>query len=141
MTLGDPQSLTDLLRLTLRENHSRLTARFVYDTDGQEVEAVVESLWQELYRAELEAQQPPEAEGTQPLPGEEAELPEEDAAQEQPETPPADGTEPPADGTGEGEPTTGTEPEEPEIIYPPCPWEIRWYPARDRAELVEIELK
>ena len=141
MQLRDPQSLTDLLRLALRENHNGLTARFVYDVSAEDVEAVVASLWQELYRAALETEEemPPEEMPEEETPPEEAppEPPAETEEPEQPDEPGAEGPEaqPPAEGE------TPVPPEEPELVYPPCPWEIRWYPARDRVELVEIELR
>ena len=31
--------------------------------------------------------------------------------------------------------------EEPVIVYPPCPWAIRFYPNQDAAEMVEVLLK
>ena len=39
MTLSDSQSLVDLLRLAVREEHERLTARFSYDMPRQDVTA------------------------------------------------------------------------------------------------------
>ena len=61
MTLSDSQSLVDLLRLAVREEHERLTARFSYDMPRQDVTAAVESLWRELCGEEAEAQQTLEA--------------------------------------------------------------------------------
>ena len=44
MALSDSQSLVDLLRLALREDHARLTAKFVYETELQsEVRSAVEA--------------------------------------------------------------------------------------------------
>lgn len=48
MALSDSQSLVDLLRLAVREEHTKLTARFTYNTPRETVEAAVESLWTEL---------------------------------------------------------------------------------------------
>lgn len=48
MVLSDAQSLADLLRLSLREGHTALAARFLEKTSQEEVAAVVDSLWQEL---------------------------------------------------------------------------------------------
>jgi hypothetical protein len=48
MTLSDSQSLVDLLRLTVREEHSRLTARFAQDLTGEAVTAAVDQFWQEV---------------------------------------------------------------------------------------------
>ena len=54
MSLSDCQSLVDLLRLSVREDHHRLTARFIRDMRREEVRAAVEALWQELCRGEKE---------------------------------------------------------------------------------------
>ena len=54
MKLSDSQSLVDLLRLSVREERDKLTARFSYDTPREDVIAAVESFWQELCRAERE---------------------------------------------------------------------------------------
>lgn len=157
MTLSDSQSLVDLLRLTVREERRKLTARFSYDTPREDVTAAVESFWQELCQAEMEeAAQEAAAE----IPPEEqpAEQPEEGAAppeeaspgEEQPkETPedmsggePADGGEA-AQELGEEPSGGGTEevPEPPPIEYPPCPWQIKFYPDKETAEIVEVLLK
>ena len=114
MVLSDSQSLVDLLRLAVREGHDKLTARFAYDMSRTDVEAAVASMWQEVCAGEEEAA-PPEGEG-QTAPPEEGQTAE------------AGGE----DGTVE----TGTE--EP---LPPCPWEIRFYPDQEAAELVEVLLK
>ena len=45
MKISDSQSLVDLLRLAVREEHEKLTARFVYDTPRTEVTDAVEGLW------------------------------------------------------------------------------------------------
>ena len=114
MVLSDSQSLVDLLRLAVREGHDKLTARFAYDMSRTDVEAAVASLWQEVCAGEEEAA-PPE-EGDQTAPPEEGQTAE------------AGGEEAPVE--------TGTE--EP---LPPCPWEIRFYPDQEAAELVEVLLK
>ena len=122
MTLSDTQSLVDLLRLAVREEHQRLTARLVYDTPRADVHTAVESLWQELYRDGLAQQAPPE---------------------ENPASPAGD-AQPPAEDVPEEELPAEEEDapsEEPEIIYPPCPWKIRFYPNLDTAGIVEIALK
>lgn len=155
MTLSDSQSLVDLLRLAVREDLDKLTARFAYDTPKEEVIAAVESLWQELCRAEMEQQEamaniqdqpdaPPEEEPPDPenpeknVPDEEAPS---NAGPEEPDPqsggPGPDGE--PAEATGEDappEPDGGLE-----ITYPPCPWAIRFYPNQDAAEMVEVLLK
>lgn len=116
MVLSDSQSLVDLLRLAVREGHDKLTARFAYDMPREDVEAAVASLWQEICAGE-EGETPPEEE-----PAQEADVP------------PQEGQ---AGETGgeEGSGETGTE--EP---LPPCPWEIRFYPDQEAAELVEVLL-
>ena len=62
MSISDSQSLLDLLRLAVREEHQRLTARFSYDTPTADVTAAVESLWREMCLGES---------GTVPTVGEE----------------------------------------------------------------------
>lgn len=156
MTLSDSQSLVDLLRLTVREEREKLTARFSYDMPREDVSAAVESFWQELCRAEMEARA---AEAAAQVPPEELVDGGPDASQESgEEPPPADGTEglepsegeePPAgpesgeeapaeqpDGSGEDP----REPEEDPIEYPPCPWQVRFYPNKETAEIVEVLL-
>ena len=132
MVLSDSQSLVDLLRLAVREGHSKLTARFAYDMPREDVEAAVESVWQEVCMG-LEAADPASGEVTgeliaPPVP----QLPEESGQAGE-----AGGTaEIPAGETGESE-TPGDSSEE----LPPCPWEIRYYPDLEAAELVEVLLK
>ena len=48
MTLSDSQSLVDLLRLAVREELEKQTARFPYNTPREEVTGAVERLWREL---------------------------------------------------------------------------------------------
>lgn len=141
MTLSDSQSLVDLLRLAVREEHKKLTARFAYDTPREEVDAAVESLWRELCRASMEAESGAEEAGAVLEDG-----PSGDAAPENAPEPPEEregpaapeGEEPGADGE------TGTEGGEeevpPEPEYPPCPWTVRFYPNRETAEIVEVLL-
>ena len=47
MSISDSQSLLDLLRLAVREEHEKLTARFSYDTPTADVNAAVKALWRE----------------------------------------------------------------------------------------------
>lgn len=158
MSLSDCQSLVDLLRLSVREDHHRLTARFVRDMRREEVRAAVESLWQELCQGEKEdAPPPPEdaeppqepADGEAP-PDEETppsdEAPEEaPAPPEEPEEPPPDADAPPAEEASppDGELPQALEasapPEEP-VEIPPCPWTVRFYPDMDGAGIVEVLL-
>lgn len=154
MTLSDSQSLVDLLRLTVREEREKLTARFSYDMPREDVSAAVESFWQELCRAEMEAQA---AEAASQVPPDELMDGEPDASREHGEEPPsADGTEaaepfegeepPAAPDSGEEAPAeqpdgSVEEPEEDPIEYPPCPWQIRFYPNKETAEIVEVLLK
>ena len=120
MALSDSQSLVDLLRLALREDHARLTAKFVYETELQsEVRSAVEGLWREICLEELAAQTAPsdgETEETPPAAGEEP----------APETQPGGETEPPAEAS---------------VEIPPCPWQIRFYPDTEYAGIVEVLLK
>lgn len=145
MTLSDSQSLVDLLRLTVREERRKLTARFSYDTPREDVTAAVESFWQELCQAEMEEAAQKAA----------AEIPPEEAppGEEQPKEMSEDmsgGGEPTEDGVAEsaqelGEETAGgeaeEEPEPPPVEYPPCPWQIKFYPDKETAEIVEVLLK
>ncbi len=129
MTISDSQSLVDLLRLAVREEHEKMTARFVYDTPREEVTAVVEGLWQELCLGEAE---PADAAAEEIIAPEDGDLaggipPEGEAPAE---TPPEEGT----DLTAE---VLGPPPEE---ALPVCPWTVRFYPDQDTAEVVEILL-
>ena len=81
MTLSDSQSLVDLLRLTVREELEKQTARFPYNTPREEVTGAVERLWRELQ----EDAAPPAAE---PGPEGEAAVPEAAEPVMAPEIPP-----------------------------------------------------
>jgi len=147
MKLRDPQSLTDLLRLAEREKHQRLTARFVYEVPRREVEAVVEPLWQELCRstedligqsmAQAEEEGTEEADAGEELPEEMVTSPD-DPAPGEPASPGPAPTDP-EEAAQDGGEELQDEPVD-ERAYPPCPWEIRFYPDRERAEMVEITL-
>lgn len=151
MVLSDSQSLVDLLRVTVREEREKLTARFSYDMPREDVSAAVESFWQELCLAEMEAEAAETAGELPPV-----DLEETDAALEPGEEPPeeTDGTE---ELSGEEEaladPEPGEEapaepednpvpqePEEPVVEYPPCPWQVKFYPNKETAEIVEVLL-
>ena len=163
MKLSDSQSLVDLLRLSVREERDKLTARFSYDTPREDVIAAVESFWQELCRAEQEeaaaasaeilpedvedasgeepenqeeageAEEPEDAEPVEEESGEETESPAEEPSQE---------WEVRSGAPGEGEPGEGEGPAEPpEEEFPPCPWRIQFYPNQETAEIVEVLLK
>ena len=144
MTLSDSQSLVDLLRLAVREEHERLTARFSYDMPRQDVTAAVESLWRELCGEEAEAQQtleaPPPEDQTPQDP--EEPVPAEAAGEEEGQTTPEEAPES-TETSGEGEapdaPPVQETPAEP--VYPPCPWIVRFYPDKETAELVEVLLE
>jgi len=156
MTLSDSQSLVDLLRITVREEREKLTAHFAYDTSGEDVIAAVESLWQELCRSEMEEnavppaqeeppdtppeldeESPPEKTAEEPVPEEPPEEEPEHMPEPQSEAPVPDL---PASGTDPDIPDGETPPEEP-IVYPPCPWIVRFYPNQDAAEkIVEVLL-
>lgn len=155
MRLSDCQSLVDLLRVALREEHQKLTARFVYKTPRDEILAAVEGLWQELYRESLPQPEPPAEEVLAEPPAEDlAEDPAEAGPEEVPaEQDPADGPaeaaeeprepqEPPAEGGDPHQPGEDSpdQPVEPEIQYPPCPWTVNLYPNRGTAGIVEILL-
>ena len=131
MKISDSQSLVDLLRLAVREEHEKLTARFVYDTPRTEVTDAVEGLWLELCLGEADPA------------GNTADIPDSGEAAEQPED------EPPAEGTDvqpelppeEADPAMGVlAAPPPEETLPDCPWTIRFYPDQDTAEVVEILL-
>lgn len=112
MTLSDSQSLVDLLRLAVREEHEKQTARFSYNTPRAEVTGAVESLWRELQEDAA-----PPVSTMSPLPEEPVE--------------PVEEEEPPV--TEDTEPAMARE-------IPPCPWEIRLYPDAAVTEIVEVLL-
>lgn len=131
MVLSDSQSLVDLLRLAIREGHNKLTARFAYDMPREDVEAAVESVWREVCMgAETTDPSLGELDGellTPPVP----QLPAESGG---------DGAEDTADVPAEAAVETES-PDETAGEIPPCPWEIRYYPDLEAAELVEVLLK
>ena len=159
MSLSDCQSLVDLLRLSVREDHHRLTARFIRDMRREEVRAAVEALWQELCQGEKEdalppppedAEAPQEPSDGEAPPGQETppsnEAPEEEPApSEAPEEPPPDADAPPEEEAPppDGELPQALEasapPEEP-VEIPPCPWTVRFFPDMDGAGIVEVLL-
>lgn len=163
MKLSDSQSLVDLLRLSVREERDKLTARFSYDTPREDVIAAVESFWQELCRAEQEEAAATSAEilpeDVEDASGEDPGNPEEAGEAEEPEDAEpveeesGEETEPPAEepsqewevrsgAPGEGEPGEGEGPAEPPgEEFPPCPWRIQFYPNQETAEIVEVLLK
>ena len=112
MPISDSQSLVDLLRLAVREELEKQTARFPYNTPREEVTGAVERLWQELQ----EDANPPE----EPVM----------APQEVPES------------ALEGEEDAVLDEAEPAMALeiPPCPWEIRFYPDAAATEIVEVLL-
>lgn len=137
MTLSDSQSLVDLLRLALREEHPRLTAQFAYETELREnVVAAVEGLWRDICLDEL-AEEPAETAEEAAPDGEEA-----PAEGEVPPEEPADEPEPPLQEDGEEPEETDETGQEAETLpeLPPCPWEIRFYPDMEYAGIVEILL-
>lgn len=129
MLLSDSQSLVDLLRLHLREEHQRLTAQFVYEMERREdVLAAVQGLWTEMCLEEQakEGQEPPPEDVTAPPEGADPLLETEpDVEADPPEDPPEE--EPAAPAAGE-------------LEIPPCPWEVRFYPDTEYAGIVEIWL-
>lgn len=186
MALSDTQSLVDLLRLSVREEHDALTARFISKTSRSEVIEAVEDLWEELWLDEMEAMgllpipeetsspdsetpdgetpdgETPDSEAVppseepspddEPPPPPENEEGAEDSGSESEDAaspPPSDDTSPEDPNAPEGElppeeipPEDSPDgPETPVIEIPPCPWEIRFYPDQESAEIVEIILK
>ena len=152
MVLSDSQSLVDLLRLAIREGHSKLTARFAYDMPREDVEAAVAAMWREVCLGSGETAQDPETGVQNPpedpagLSGENAETadvssdPTEAALQEASDDEAAETQPVSGEGTDtEAVEAAGEEPGAEEI--PPCPWEIHYYPDLDAAELVEVLLK
>lgn len=156
MALSDSQSLVDLLRLAVREGHESITAQFISKISREEVLSAVDTLWQELYLDELEASgffDPPvdPENNTEELPSDETASPDDappadepddevDAQQEGGDE--EDSSEPPEDG--ENAPDGGDVPlpdSQPVIEFPPCPWQIIFYPNADTAEIVTIVLK
>ena len=151
MALSDSQSLADLLRVAVREGHNSITAQFISKLSREEVMSAVINLWQELYLDELEASgffdPPPEdIDDTSDLPTpSEGETVEPDVPPTDPEdgenAPEDSSNDPPDDGKDE---ETQPPPEDepiPLIEFPPCPWEIIFYPNADAAEIVTIILK
>ena len=145
MVLSDSQSLVDLLRLAIREGHDRLTARFAYDMPREDVEAAVAAMWREVClgaETEAPAAEPDPAvpalgEGQEPAPQGDASG-EGPASRDQEAVEPASGGEAvPAEAVEAGETVEAGAEEE----LPPCPWEIRYYPDREAAELVEVLLQ
>lgn len=142
MTLSDSQSLVDLLRLAVREEHEKLTAHFAYDTPREDVTAAVESFWQELCRAGTEADEAPDsAETFEPEFMEAvADIPPDDASPETAEESPPEEETPEAAEPDEDIPENRPLEEDP-MDYPPCPWVIRFYPNQATAEIVEVLLQ
>ena len=161
MSISDSQSLLDLLRLAVREEHEKQTVRFSYDTPRADVVEAVEGLWRELLLGESrEPDQPADgaAEETageaEELPGSAAGPPASGDGDPDGEAPPQDGGQPPDQGeaspvsgaAGEEIPVSGEadapeDPEEASPEVPPCPWTIRFYPYRETTEIVEIFLE
>ena len=153
MSISDSQSLLDLLRLAVREEHEKQTVRFSYDTPRADVVEAVEGLWRELLLGESrEPDQPADgaAEETageaEELPGSAAGPPASGDGDPDGEAPPQDGGQPPDQGeaspvsgaAGEEIPVSGEadapeDPEEASPEVPPCPWTIRFYPDRETA--------
>ncbi|MDE7220356.1 MAG: hypothetical protein K2O45_12165 [Oscillospiraceae bacterium] len=161
MSLSDSQSLVDLLRLAVREEHEKLTVQF-YDTNWEDVTTAVESLWQELCRAEMEtvalavsgeglpqdaSEEDADGDGSgqqEDQPGEEAEPSGDASSSGETESPEKAGPEDESamEELREASGTEGPdEPAEPPIEYPPCPWQVKFYPNQDTARIVEVILK
>lgn len=150
MNISDSQSLLDLLRLAVREEHEKQTVRFSYDTPRSDVVAAVEDLWRELIGGESRDHgQPADGAEEEIAAGAAEELPDSDAAPPPPEAAASGGEVPPEDQAppeeGEAAPVSGEaeppEEGEPPEEVPPCPWTIRFYPDRETTEIVEIFLE
>lgn len=154
MVLSDSQSLVDLLRLAIREGHDKLTARFAYDMPREDVEAAVAAMWREVCLGSGENTQDPATDVQNPpedpagLSGENGTAettavpsdPVEEKLQEVSDSETAEAQPVSGEGTdGETGDPAGQEPGVEEV--PSCPWEIRYYPDLDAAELVEVLLK
>lgn len=133
MALSDTQSLVDLLRVAVREEHDSVTAQFISKLSRSEISTAVDALWQELYLAELEANgyyNPPVDETVGTDTEDKTISDSEDSnPEESPEEPDEPSEEPPIESAV------------PEIVFPPCEWEILFYPNANTAEIVTIILK
>lgn len=154
MALSDSQSLADLLRVAVREGHDSVTAQFISKLSREEVLSAVTSLWQELYLDELEASgffDPPPEDIDDPHTGEpptditDSTASSDGESVDESDTSPTDPEN--GDGTPEDTPTDGEDgetqpsPEDkpvPLIEFPPCPWDIIFYPSADTADTAEI---
>lgn len=96
MSISDSQSLLDLLRLAVREEHEKLTARFSYDTPTADVNAAVKALWRELCLGEEAVQTAADGDAGEPPPDGEPE------ADLTPETEPVSPEPPPRGRRGDG---------------------------------------
>ena len=95
----------------------------------------MEQLWRELCAVQAAPEEPaPGGEASGEPSGDQAPPEEAEAPSDAGEETQSGGT-PQEEGSAEEAPAAETEPE-----YPPCPWEIRFYPDRDTAEIVEILL-
>ena len=155
MALSDSQSLVDLLRLAVREGHTSITAHFISKMSREEVLRAVDTLWQELYLDELEKSgffdPPVDLKDTEEdVPSDETISPDDTLPSDEPDSEVNDqqeqdvqnNTEPPEDG--ETIPDGGDVPlpdPQPVIEFPPCPWQIIFYPNAETAEIVTIVLK
>ncbi len=143
MALSDTQSLVDLLRVAVREEHDSVTAQFISKLSREEILTAVEDLWQELYLAELEASgyfnPPPEDSGEDSPDTATEESPLDGGEQDEETTSDDSETDNPAELSEELpiEPTENAPP----IVFPPCQWEILFYPNANTAEIVTIILK
>ena len=97
ITISDSRSLVDLLRVSAREGHGKLTARFGGGISRQDVYSAMESLWRELCVG-VEAERLP----IQSVEG------------------------------------NGTAVADKPVVWPACPWEVRFYPDVELAGVVEI---
>ena len=155
MALSDSQSLVDLLRLAVREGHESITAQFISKMSREDVLGAVDTLWQELYLDELEKSgffdPPVDQEKTEDdvLP-DETESPDETLPSDEPDSEVDDQqAQDDEDNTEQSEdvatlPDSGeaTLPDSlPVIEFPPCPWQIIFYPNAQTAEIVTIVFK
>lgn len=142
MTLTDSQSLTDLLRIAVREEHDRITARLLSEMLRDEVLDVTDGLWIELCLDELErtsleipVRNVPTAGGDIVPENADATLSGKFFLRTSFEKGDIE------DAMGNAAPEGSDVPEESSILFPPCPWVIRFYPDTDYPEVVEIILR
>lgn len=159
MALSDSQSLVDLLRLAVREGHESITAQFISKMSREEVLSAVDTLWQELYLDELEKSgffDPPvdQEDNAEETPSDDTASPDDTPPSDVPDSEDEDQQKHEDENSSEQTedeenvpddsediPLDSEEPAQPVIEFPPCPWQIIFYPNAETAEIVTIVLK